>query len=120
MLKLLAWNLSPFLTPPNVFLESKDALHSGEIAEFGEVGEFDVIDKLAAIIEGLLGRSQNQPSVPVVDKLLLTLPEVQALTGLSKGILRDAIRNGTLKAKLIGRSWRIKRTDLDDYVAGLF
>jgi len=31
-----------------------------------------------------------------------------------------AISDGTLKAKLIGRSWRVKRSDLDQFVAGLF
>ena len=85
----------------------------------GEVGDITVIDKLASIIEGLIAKTETQPSVPVADKLLLTLPEAQALTGLSKGFLRDAINSGELKAKIIGRSWRVKRSDLDDYVAGL-
>ncbi|MDF5718102.1 MAG: helix-turn-helix domain-containing protein [Rhizonema sp. NSF051] len=59
-------------------------------------------------------------TVPIADKLLLTLPEAQALTGLSREFLREAISNGTLKAAVIGRSWRIKRSDLEEYVAGLF
>ncbi|MDF5714496.1 MAG: helix-turn-helix domain-containing protein [Rhizonema sp. NSF051] len=58
-----------------------------------------------------MGRSETQPTVPVADKLLLTQTEAQLLTGLSKEFLRDAINDGTLKAKLIGRSWRIKRSD---------
>jgi len=33
--------------------------------------------------------------------LLLTIPEAQALTGLSKDVLRDAISDGTLKAKTL-------------------
>jgi len=56
----------------------------------------------------------------VTNELLLTVQEVQALTGLSKDVLRDAISDGTLKAKLIGRSWRVKRSDLEEFVAGLF
>jgi excisionase family DNA binding protein len=95
----------------------KPVLYTGEIAEFGEIS---VIDKLASIIEGLLDKTDNQPSVPIADKLLLTLPEAQALTGLSREFIRDAINDGTLKAKMIGRSWRVKRSDLDDYVASLF
>jgi hypothetical protein len=35
---------------------------------------------------------------------LLTLPEAQALTGLSMEFLRDAINEGTQKAKMIGRA----------------
>jgi hypothetical protein len=69
-------------------------LYSGEIAEFGEIS---VIDKLASIVEALLGRTENQPNVPIADKLLLTLAEAQALTGLSKEFLRDAIAYGGAK-----------------------
>ncbi|MBD2536200.1 helix-turn-helix domain-containing protein [Nostoc flagelliforme FACHB-838] len=90
---------------------------SGEIAEFGEIG---VIDKLSSIIEGLLGRGDNQPVVPIADKLLLTIAEAQALTGLSREFLRDAITSGELKAKVIGKSWRVKRADLEEYVEKLF
>lgn len=53
-------------------------------------------------------------------KLLLTMSEAQALTGLSREFLRDAINLGQLKAKMIGRSWRIKRSDLEEYVSNLF
>jgi excisionase family DNA binding protein len=95
----------------------KPVLYTGEIAEFGEI---TVINKLASIIEGLLGKTDTQPSVPIADKLLMTLPEAQALTGLSREFLRDAISEGRLKAKVIGKSWRVKRSDLDEYVAGLF
>ncbi len=102
-------------TPTEPQVESdKPVLYGGEIAEFG------VIDKLSSIIESLLGRSETQPTVPIADKLLLTLPEAQLLTGLSKEFLRDAINDGTLKAKLIGRSWRVKRADLEQYIADLF
>ncbi len=95
----------------------KPVLHSGEISEFGDIG---VIEKLSSIIEALLARGDNQPTVPVADKLLLTMSEAQALTGLSREFLRDAITEGKLKAKMIGRSWRIKRSDLEEYIAGLF
>lgn len=85
----------------------------------GDIGDISVVDKLAGIIEGLLAKTETQPGVPIADKLLLTLPEAQALTGLSKGFLRDAINSGELKAKIIGRSWRVKRSDLDDYIKSL-
>jgi excisionase family DNA binding protein len=57
--------------------------------------------------------------VPVEAKLLLTLQEAQALTGLSRDTLRHAIDDGTLKAQVIGRGFKIKRADLDEYVAKL-
>ncbi|MEH2408859.1 helix-turn-helix domain-containing protein [Nostoc sp.] len=54
-------------------------------------GEIGVIDKLSSIIEPLLGKGDNQPVVPIADQLLLTIAEAQALTGLSRKFLRDAI-----------------------------
>jgi excisionase family DNA binding protein len=97
--------------------------NSGEIARFDDVsgfGEISVIEKLSGIIETLLGKADTQPLVPIADKLLLTIAEAQALTGLSREFLRDAITSGELKAKLIGKGWRVKRTDLEEYVDKLF
>ena len=58
----------------------------------------------------------GRPPVPVEEKLLLTLQEVQSLTGLSREILREAIDTGELPAKIIGRAWRVKREDLEAYI----
>jgi excisionase family DNA binding protein len=52
-------------------------------------------------------------------KPLLTLAEAKSLTGLSRSILRAAIDEKKLKAKIIGRAWRVKRDDLDSYVKKL-
>ena len=57
-----------------------------------------------------------RPAVPIEHKTLLTLTEAQAVTGLSRSILRQAIEAGALKAKTIGKAWRVKRSDLDIYV----
>ena len=54
---------------------------------------------------------RRTPIVPVEEKLLLSLKEVQAQTGLSREILREAITNNQLKAKIVGKAWRIKRGD---------
>ena len=63
--------------------------------------------------------ANHSPFVPIEEKLLLTLPEVQALTGLSRETLREAIKQNELSAKIIGKAWRIKRSDLEDYIEGL-
>jgi excisionase family DNA binding protein len=52
-------------------------------------------------------------------KLLLNLAECQALTGLSRATLRDAIESGDLKAKMIGKAWRVKRSDLEAWINAL-
>lgn len=58
-------------------------------------------------------------TVSIAEKLLLTLEEAQALTGLSRDTLREAVRTGALAARVIGRAWRIKRADLENYVQAL-
>ena len=76
---------------------------------------------LAALTEAVqnLQPPSGSIEVPIAEKLLLTLPEVQALTGLSRSTLRDAIENEQLPAKIIGKAWRIKRGDLEDYIENL-
>ncbi|PSF30451.1 excisionase [Aphanothece hegewaldii CCALA 016] len=61
----------------------------------------------------------NQPTVGIENKLLLTLKEVQALTGLSRETLREAIASGQLKAAIVGKAWRVKRKDLEEYIENL-
>ncbi len=58
-------------------------------------------------------------AVPVADRLILTLADAAALTTLSRSHLLQAIKAGKLKAKIIGRGWRVKRADLDIYVRKL-
>ncbi len=58
-------------------------------------------------------------TVPIHHKLTLSLAEASALAGISRTRLREAIRDGTLQARIIGRGYRVKRTDLEDYVDSL-
>ena len=53
------------------------------------------------------------------NKLILTISEVKNLTGFSKNIIMSEIQNGKLKAKKIGRSWRVKKLDLEAYIRDL-
>lgn len=52
-------------------------------------------------------------------KLLLTIDEVKLLTGLSRDNIKKVIDSRKLKAKKIGRSWRIKKKDLEAYINNL-
>ena len=63
----------------------------------------------------LQGRSQ----VAIENKLTLNLQEAAQLSGLSRNHLRDAIREKKLKARIIGRGWRMKRSDLEAYIKKL-
>ncbi|MDF5737574.1 MULTISPECIES: helix-turn-helix domain-containing protein [unclassified Nostoc] len=51
---------------------------------------------------------------------MMPIAEAQALTGLSREFLPEAITAGQLKTKVIGNIWRVKRIDLQQYVGKLF
>ncbi len=73
-------------------------------------------------IRGLLsGRPEEarSASVRVSEKILLNLTDCQSLTGLSDANLRDAIREGKLAGRIIGRGYKIKRADLDKFIDNL-
>ncbi len=72
-------------------------------------------ESVAAVLEAV----KPDSSVPVADKIMLTLAEASALTNLSRNHLRQAIEDKKLKARIIGRGWRVKREDLDAYVKKL-
>jgi predicted transcriptional regulator len=75
---------------------------------------------VASLVEAIATREESRSaSVRVSEKLLLNLNDCRLLTGLSEQNLRDAIKSETLKAKIIGRGWKIKKQDLDDFVNNL-
>jgi excisionase family DNA binding protein len=74
-------------------------------------------DRIIAALEAL--KVEAAPQVALANKLTLSLAEAAALSGLSRGHLREAIAEKKLKARIIGRGWRIKRDDLDAYIKKL-
>jgi excisionase family DNA binding protein len=79
----------------------------------------DRLQQLTSAIQSLQAVPASQPVVPIENKLLLTLKEVQALTGLSRETLREAISDNDLKAQIVGKAWRVKRKDLEEYIENL-
>ena len=57
--------------------------------------------------------------VRLADKLTLSLSEAALLSGLSRAHLREAIAAKKLKARIIGRGFKVKRSDLEAYVSKL-
>jgi excisionase family DNA binding protein len=86
-----------------------------------EVSRNQQANQLLALIATAMqpGPAGTHAPVAVENKLILTLAEAQALTNLSRDHLRAAIETGKLKARIIGRGWKIKRADLDKYVLKL-
>jgi excisionase family DNA binding protein len=76
---------------------------------------FNFLEMLSTIV----GKAKAQPQADVGAKIMLKITDAAALSSLSSEHLRKAIHAGTLKGKIIGRGFRIKRTDLDAYVKKL-
>jgi excisionase family DNA binding protein len=108
---------------PNVRQEASSDLARLDATPNAAAIEVLATEVLARLMEAAQGSApspdKSRLSVPVESKLLLTLAEAQALTGLSRGVLRAAIAAGDLKARQIGRAFRVKRGDLESYVKKL-
>jgi excisionase family DNA binding protein len=76
-------------------------------------------NRFIELIRDAVTPKQKASTVEIADKPLLKLDECAALTGLSRDILRKAIDSKKLKGKLIGKAYRIKRDDLDEYIKKL-
>lgn len=63
---------------------------------------------------------QDAPLVPLVDKMMLTMDEAAALSGVAKSALLQARASGHLHAVKIGRGYKVRRADLAKFVDALF
>ena len=59
-------------------------------------------------------RAPTPNALPIGDQLL-TLPEAAAVLRLHARTVREFVRRGELKGRLIGRRWRFRRQDLDAF-----
>jgi excisionase family DNA binding protein len=113
----------------------RPAVEKGKVAnpdQAGEIGEVTALartggnEALALVLKNLVERlpapGNGFPPASVTDlahKLTLSLVEASQLSGLSRNFLRAAIEEKKLKARIIGRGWRVKRGDLEDFVKKL-
>ncbi|HEV7376483.1 MAG TPA: helix-turn-helix domain-containing protein [Pyrinomonadaceae bacterium] len=98
------------------------AIIRGSTSGLPQISPHEFIDQFAAAI---LARQagQKQKHEPTINELaakpLLTRAEAQRYTGLSRELLREAVTAGKIKEILLGRAYRMKRAELDRYVATL-
>lgn len=78
-------------------------------------------EKLAAALEALKDafKPAAAPAVPLSEKLMLTLAEAAQLSGLSRVYLREAIGKKKLTARIIGKGFKVKRSDLEKFIQKL-
>jgi excisionase family DNA binding protein len=58
-------------------------------------------------------------AVPIADRLTLSVEEAAHLAGLPRSFIVENIHSGKLKAIRIGRSYHVKRYELDSFVQAL-
>jgi len=116
----LTATVSPVVSPlsESVSPAPQQALQAAFQSQDTALGE-----RLISVLEGLQSRAPAFPPArsisDIAQKIMLTLPEAALLTSLSRGHLRQAIEEKKLRARIIGRGWRVKRDDLDAYVRKL-
>jgi excisionase family DNA binding protein len=64
-------------------------------------------------------RRATNKSVPIVERLTLTLADAAQLSGLPRKFLLESVRSGALKSVKVGRIVFIKRSDLNEFVQSL-
>ncbi len=64
--------------------------------------------------------AQDKSLVPTSDKLALSLDEAAALSGVPRSVLDAGRKDGRLLARKIGRGYKVRRADLETFVASLF
>lgn len=105
-------------TPTNPDKDKAELSRSVEV--FQLLPLLDGLSQLTDVVKRVREEQEiDRLIVPIHHKLTLNLDEASALSGISRQRLRQAIKDGTLQAQIIGRGYRVKRTDLEDYVDSL-
>ena len=87
---------------------------SSESLPLGIGGLVPLIDNWFDRVVGAINR---RTITELRSKPLVTLDEAQVITGLSREILMDAMKNGQLPTRIMGKAYRIKQTDIDRYIS---
>jgi excisionase family DNA binding protein len=98
------------------------AIVRGPTSGLPQISPHEFIDQLAAAILARQAgqKKRHEPTITeLAAKPLLTRAEAQRYTGLSRELLREAVTSGKVKEILLGRAYRMKRAELDSYVAAL-
>lgn len=89
----------------------------------GDQRNAELMERLATVLEDLATTTRRRPPKPLdqlAHKLTLSVPETVALSGLPRHTIREAITNGKLIARKIGRGTRIHRDDLNLFLRDFF
>ncbi len=106
-------------TPMRPSIEPPEEIGATAIATRSDNGDMRLSQAVAFLAELEKARRVEPTITDLAHKLTLSLVEAAQLAGLSRGHLRAAIEAKKLKARIIGRGWRVKREDLEAYISKL-
>ncbi len=109
------------LESPDTAIATKTSdarLFAAQLIEALERHEQTRVEAIRGLLEEI-GDKPRSASVRVSEKLLLNINDCRLLTGLSDAELRRAIKEGNLNARIIGRGYKVKRADLDEFIKRL-
>jgi excisionase family DNA binding protein len=99
------------------------AIVRASISEVSQLAPHEFIDQLAAAILARQAEQKKQKHEPTITELaakpLLTRAEAQRYTGMSRELLHEAVTSGKVKEVKLGRSYRMKKAELDSYIKNL-
>jgi hypothetical protein len=107
---------------PRYITEKEPRITKNPLDNRSSTGFIDVFLVLCAqsvgnLISTITDRGSSKiPPAMLKGKLLLNLDEAQILSGLSRTILMNAIKNHELPFQLIGKTYRVKSKDLERFV----
>lgn len=114
-IKPAANNSSLATTTSDTLSRNSSGVVGGLLVPFQELTE-----RLIFALSDHEGREEKITPDKLRGKLLLTLAEAQIMTGLSREILMEAIKDGRLPSQIMGKAYRIKVRDLESFVNDLW
>lgn len=102
-------------TTSDTLSRNSSGVVGGLIAPFQEL-----TDRLIFALSDHEQRQEKITPDKLRGKLLLTLSEAQIMTGLSRELLMEAIKDGRLPSQIMGKAYRIKAKDLESFINGLW
>jgi excisionase family DNA binding protein len=91
--------------------ENRESLILGQTQTVSVINT--IFERLETVFDKQMQASER------AQKLMLSIAEASVISGLPKSYIRQSIKDGKLKAIIIGRSYKIKRQGLDKFVNSL-
>lgn len=115
-------------------VSASEQKHSASLARLNDERPMDAptpsltLSALARIVRAVMEEdepgqarsSKDKAEVAIENKLLLSLDEAVALSGVPRAQLNAARRDGRLKARRMGRGYKVRREDLEAFTASLW